>query len=120
MNGSDGSAPAARLLRSGVSRSPRAAVLINLPIAGLSALGVAAIQAGVAAVHHHDRGGAALRAQLRPFGKMRLRKGIGLLGSRLELGAFFLYEFALMHVEFGLLEQADRLQVALDHVTQLG
>jgi hypothetical protein len=38
----------------------------------LPALRVAAIQARLAAVHHDDGGGAALRAQLRPFGEMRL------------------------------------------------
>jgi hypothetical protein len=36
-----------------------------------SALRIAAIQAGIAAIHHHHRGGAALRAELRPFRKMR-------------------------------------------------
>src|ERR1700722_2145631 len=40
--------------------------------AQLPALRVAAIQAGIAAVHHDHGGGAALRAQLRPLGKMRL------------------------------------------------
>jgi hypothetical protein len=39
---------------------------------GLPALRVAAIQARVAAVHHDDGSGAALRAQLRAFRKMRL------------------------------------------------
>jgi hypothetical protein len=38
----------------------------------LAALRIAAIQARVAAVHHDDGGGAALRAQLRAFRKMRL------------------------------------------------
>src|SRR3981081_4169755 len=51
---------------------------------------------------------------------MRLRESVGLLGSRLELRALFLHELALVHVELGLLEQSDRLQVPLDHVAQLG
>src|SRR5665213_3524614 len=118
-------AAAACPLRSGVSRSASAANLNSLtigglPVRGLPALGVAAIQAGVATVHHHHRGGAALRAQLCALRKMRLRKGIGLLGSRLELRALFLHELALMLVQLGLLEQSDRLQVAFDDVAQLG
>src|ERR1700694_911142 len=83
-------------------------------------LGIAAIQARVAAVHHDDGSGAALRAELRAFGKMRFRKSVGLLGSRLELRALFLHELALMHVELGLLEHSDRLQVPLDHIAELG
>src|ERR1700694_726665 len=86
----------------------------------LPALGIAAIQARVAAVHHDDGSGAALRAELRAFGKMRFRKSVGLLGSRLELRALFLHELALMHVELGLLEHSDRLQVPLDHIAELG
>jgi hypothetical protein len=39
--------------------------------AHLSALRIAAIQAGIAAIHHDHRGGAALRAELRAFRKMR-------------------------------------------------
>jgi hypothetical protein len=46
--------------------------LVGLTISGLSALGFATIQASIAAVHHHDGSGAALRAQLRPLRKMRL------------------------------------------------
>ena len=38
----------------------------------LSALRIAAIQAGIAAIHHDDGSGAALCTELRAFGKMRL------------------------------------------------
>src|SRR6267154_6587587 len=51
---------------------------------------------------------------------MRLRESVGLLGSRLELRALFLHELALMHVELGLLEHSDRLQVPLDHIAEFG
>lgn len=40
--------------------------------AQLPALRIAAIQASFAAVHHDDGGGAALRAELRPFREVRL------------------------------------------------
>src|SRR5450631_322632 len=87
--------------------------------ARLPALGLAAVQAGGAAVHHHHRGRAAFGAQLRAYGKMRLGEGIGLLGSGLEFRALFLHHLTLMHVKFGLLEQSDGLQVPFDHVSQL-
>src|SRR5487761_2443352 len=86
----------------------------------LSALRLAAIEAGLAPVHHHHRGGVTFDAQLRTLGEHRLRESIGLLGARLELGALFLHELALMLVEFRLLQQADRLQVTLDHIAEFG
>src|ERR1039457_2245779 len=104
----------------GASMKLSAMILISLIICELSALRIAAIQTGIASVQHHHGSGAALRAQLRSFGKMRLRKRVRLFGPRLELLTLLLHQFALMDVEFRLLQQPDRLQVTLDHVTQLG
>src|SRR5208283_3148318 len=99
-NGSAASAAAAVpwLHRNGASAKHSAAILNTSIIGELSALRVATIQAGLAAVHHHDGSGAALRAKLRSFGKMRFGERVRLLGSRLELGALFLHQLALVHV----------------------
>src|SRR5579872_2726896 len=50
------------------------------------ALGVPAVQASHAPIHHDDRRGRALGAQLRAIREVRLGEGIGLLRPRLELG----------------------------------
>src|SRR6185437_11670688 len=84
----------------------------------LPALRVAAVQAGMAAVHHDHRGRAALGAELRAVGKMRLRKCVRLPGPRFEFRALFLHQLALVLVELGLFEQADRLEVPFDDVAQ--
>src|SRR5687768_6875098 len=57
-----------------------------------SALRIAAVQTGHAAVHQHDGGGAALAAQLRAFGEVALCKGVLLFVARLVLGLLFLDE----------------------------
>ena len=64
-----------------------------------TALRVAAVQAGHAAVHHDDGGGAALGAQLRRFRKMRLGECIGLLGSLYELRLLLGDQFLRMFIE---------------------
>src|SRR5579872_7454088 len=86
----------------------------------LSALGIAAIQAGVAAIHHYHCSGAALRTQLRAFREMRLREGVRLLRAGLEFRALLFDQLALMNIELGLFQQADGLQMALDDVAQFG
>src|SRR5208282_4085545 len=74
-----------------ISRLPRGPNVLPVSSVGFfsrsrsTTLGIAAIEAGHAAVHHDHGRGAAAGAQLRPFGKMRLGEGIGLLGTRLVL-----------------------------------
>src|SRR4029077_16612850 len=87
---------------------------------GLPAFRVAAVQAGHAAVHHDDRGGAAPPTQLRPLRKVRLGKGVGLAGARLELGALLVDQLLLVRIELRLADEADALQVLLDDIAELG
>src|SRR4029077_4584326 len=74
---------------------------------GSAALRVAAVQAGHAAVHHDDRRSAAAAAQLRAFREVRLGEGIGLPGTRLELGALFIDQLLLVSVELTSAYQTD-------------
>src|ERR1700674_5703732 len=67
-----------------------------------AALGLAAIQAGHAAVHHHHRGRAALAAQLSTVGEMRFGECILLACTRLELGALVIDQLLLMTLPLGL------------------
>src|SRR6185436_5821911 len=90
------------------------------PEAASPALAVSAVQARHAAVHQHDCGGAALAAQLRAFGEMTLGERVGLLAARFELGLLLFDELLALVVELRRLEQADHLQVLLDHVAELG
>src|ERR1700736_2851532 len=85
----------------------------------LPALLVAAPQAGHAAVHHHYGGGGAFGAQLRAFGKVRLRERVGLLGTCFALGALLVDEFLLVLIELRLAHETDGLQVLLDDVAEL-
>src|SRR5882762_2262420 len=95
-----------------VGRSQRAS--------GSSAFRVAAVQAGHAAVHHDDRGGAAPPTQLRALREVRLGKGVGLPGARLELGALLVDQLLLVRIELRLPDETDALQVLLDDIAELG
>src|SRR6185312_8012207 len=89
-------------------------------MSGLAAFRVAAVEAGHAAVHHDEGGGAALAAELRAFGEVRLRERIRLLGARLELRPLLVHQLLLMNIELRLANEAYGPQVLLDDVTELG
>src|SRR6185312_9527920 len=85
----------------------------------LAALRIAAIETRHAAIHHDDRGSAALAAELRTLGEMRLRKGVRLLRTRLELRPLLVHQLLLVLIELRLAHEADGLQVPLDDIAQL-
>src|SRR6185437_13797333 len=85
----------------------------------LAALRIAAIETRHAAIHHDDRGSAALAAELRPLGEMRLRKGVRMLRTRLELRPLLVHQLLLVLIELRVAHETDGLQVPLDDVAQL-
>ncbi len=80
----------------------------------LTALALAAIQAGHAAVHKHHRLGAAFGAKHRFIGKA-IVAAFPMLGFKFT--AFFGKKFLLMVAHFLRLDHADVFQVRLDRIT---
>src|SRR5210317_625727 len=88
--------------------------------ANSTAFTVAAIQAGHTPIHHDNRRGIALAAQLGTGRKLTVRKRILLLSSRFELRTFLGNQLALMLIQSRGFHQSDRNQMLLHDMTQLG